>query len=363
MNPLDEVDRDQTPCALCSAPLRDDEITTCFGCIARARTCLLEIGELYDRLPDAIATLVGITYDGGGGGHARDDTPVVGGDAMVILAGGTAGVVVGSRRGDRSHAADQLPSDPSSAAAVLASVEDDWRHARGDAAAPYAPAVASSRRYLLEHLRWAAERHPGFPIHLEDLKALRSRMEVVTHDDERPVPAGAPCMRCGGRIVHRWRADGLDTDARECERCGRSWSRVEAYRLAQRAAISSLPESHPDEFVTIADAKRIMRGRVPANTLDQWVKRGAVAQQGLDVRGAPVYRLGDVAQRVERHELVERRAVELWTRSLTRAERRTATWDALGRAERARWRGRARAALDTPTAAAHDVRTEQGVSS
>lgn len=313
----DEVEQPPRMCSLGSHELREDEVTTCLACIARTRTVLLEIVELHAELPDAVAVLSGIRYDRSGPAHGED--PVPGGDALVMLAGGKFGGVTWGRpsrrypEGSFEHLQDQWASDPPSVSAVLGELEDDWRGARRDPPAPYEQSVARSSRYLLDHLRWAAERHPQFVEQRQVLDWLHMRLEVVTKTDERPEPVGAPCMHCGGRIVRRWRpgsqrAGGSDdggtrlgrrdeglSDEMVCEGCGTTWEHEASYRLAQRGALEDLPATSPDLEVTLPDAKRILRGRVQAKTLEARVRRGMVAAVGADVRGSATYRLGDLA--------------------------------------------------------------------
>lgn len=303
-------------CSLGDHELREDEVTTCLACINRARRVLREIEELYAQLPDAIRTLTGISYDRSGPVHG-DGLPLPGGDALVMLAPGTLDGVRPSRRGDREHAKDQLPDDPQSVSAVLANLENDWRARRGDPAASYEPGVARCAEYLRRHMTWAAERHELFVEQRELLDWLHTRLEVVTGTSTRPVPVGAPCMHCGGRIVRRWkpgskREDGTGegstrlgrqdeglSDEMVCEGCGTTWEHDASYRLAQRGALEDLPSTSPDLKVTLADAKRIMKASgVRPNLLALWATRGGITPVGKDRRGQEVYRLGDIVERV-----------------------------------------------------------------
>lgn len=316
-------------CSLGDHVLRDDEVTTCLRCINDGRRVLREVEELYAALPDAVATLTGISYDRSGPAHGED--PVPGGDALVMLGGGKFGGVTWGRptrkdpEGSFEHLQDQWASDPPSVSAVLAELEDDWRHARGDGPAPYEPSVARCADYLRRHMTWAAQVHEPWVEQRALLGWLHVRLEVVTGTSTRPEPVGAPCMHCGGRIVRRWlpgshgddAVDGATRLGREheglademvCEGCGTTWRHPSSvagelravtlpasYLLAQRAALEELPTTNPDLTVTLPEAKRILRGRVQPKTLEARVRRGMVSPVGADVRGAATYRLGDLA--------------------------------------------------------------------
>lgn len=288
--------------------LREDETTTCYACRARTRTLILEIVDAYDALPDAIRTLVGISYDHGGATRAADDTPVIGGDALVMLAGGTTGTVTADAHGHR-WPEDQNPDDPPSVLAVLTDIEEAWWHAQGRPhTPPWTPNVHEAARFLLRHLTWASERHEGFPADHQALTQLHARAQTVTHTATRPETLAAPCMHCGGRIVRDWHTDptaGLQDDVR-CDGCGTTWGRdphtppgtlPAAYRLAQRAAIDDAPTTHPDTTVTLDQAKRILRDRVSPKTLDMRIRRGTVTP--VITRNDPkyhLYRLADLTQ-------------------------------------------------------------------
>lgn len=233
MSDLTDIEPTRPSCGICTRPLEDDEPQVCHPCHIRTRGHLLDIVELYATLPDHLAVLTGIRYEPGPRSSA--ETPVVGGDALVLAAGGNGNNVTASRRGNRDHALDQWHTDTPSVVAELERWEDDWREHRRDPAAPRKATVTSTSDYLLGHMRWASVTHPGFAEFAEDIRRLRARMRVVTGDIQRPVRADASCFDCGGQLVQNWRDDGLN-DLRECDDCGRSYTPV-AYMLACRARL------------------------------------------------------------------------------------------------------------------------------
>src|SRR5690625_4887227 len=165
-------------CQICTQPLHEDDHTTCINCVNQVRNTIRDIADLYAELPDAIATITGISYDPFTG--RSSDVHVPGGQALVLLSPGTENSVTSSRTGNRAHVADHYPSDPPSAAGVLATIEDDWRNYRGDRAADYEPDIERSATYLTKHVAWAARVHPAFPDTAATLRSLRHRMERVT---------------------------------------------------------------------------------------------------------------------------------------------------------------------------------------
>src|SRR5690606_39311758 len=71
-------------------------------------------------------------------------------------------------------------------------------------------------------------------------------------------------------------------------------------------ALRALPTRRSSDLVTVADAKNIYRGRVRPNLFDLWVHRGVLkpslddaGKPRRDVRGVELYRLGDIAARVD----------------------------------------------------------------
>lgn len=285
--------------------LQPDELTTCLRCRARTRTLILEIVEALDTLPDAVRTLVGLTYDGGSS-RDLDDAPIVGGDAVVLLGPGTTGNVTwracppGCTHhtcGRTDHIADQYPTDPPSIAAVLCGIEDDWRrflHHR--AAVGRDPRHAAA--YLLDHLVQAAQTYPLFTENHDDLATLHARAQTVAGTRTDPVIMPAPCLHCGGRITRTWRDNGLD-DLAQCETCGTAWDADREYRIATRGAVYDAVLAHPDALVTLDEAKAALKTHgIRPHRVDVWANRGLLVPARRTPTGTPThYRLGDLTDR------------------------------------------------------------------
>src|SRR5690625_2480209 len=220
-------------CQICTTPLHEDDHTTCLNCVNQVRNTIRDIVDLYGELPDAIRTISGISYDPFT--SRSSDVHVPGGQALIMLSPGTEHGVTSSRTGKRDHVQDHYPSDPPSAAGVLATIEDDWRSYRGESSAPYDADVTKCAEYLHQHVAWAARVHPAFPDTAATLRNLRYRMERVTgNTPPKPVASVAPCIACGGELRQRW-GDSGELE-HECAHCGRIHDTT-AYRLAIRARL------------------------------------------------------------------------------------------------------------------------------
>lgn len=305
------------PCGTCGRPLEHASARTCDRCISDARNTVRDIRDLYHALPDVIAAVAGlhaIRYDRGGTtkptrGGKGTDTTILGGAALVMAGPGATGNV---------HIDPALYAlearDPKPVLAVLVEWEDAWRAEQHQHAAD-TTTVAAAVEYLVVHTAWAAQHSPTWGEYVKETRDLRWRLRILTGDDRRPVKAGVPCPYCAGTIVQHWRdvdpkkpgSGGLE-DVRRCSVCGLTWASEAHFRMALREAHAELPDRKPDELVTLDDAKRIFKERgVRPNLLDLWVHRGvlqpAVDADGRarrDVRGAALYRLGDIAARCRR---------------------------------------------------------------
>lgn len=312
-------------CTTCRRPVPRIAARTCDRCISDARNCVRDIRDLYHRLPDVVAAIGGlhaIRYDRGGAGKTTrrpTDTTIIGGDALVMSAPGHVNqphplpddldpherAIDVALRAAEHH-------DPPSVLAVLTGWEDQWRAEQHQPAAERT-SVAAAAEYLVVHAAWAAQHSDSWGDFVEETRALRWRLRILTGDDRRPVKAAVPCPYCAGTIVQRWRdvdperpgSGGLE-DVRRCTVCGLTWPTEAHFRMAMREAHQALPRTHPDALVTIEDAKRIYRPRgVRPNLLDLWVHRGVLqpATDGegrprRDERGALLYRLGDIDARL-----------------------------------------------------------------
>jgi len=293
-------------CTVCTNPLITTEQGACLPCINQIRHHLQGIRDNHARLPDAIKTLTGITYD-----HNRrpaDDVPVPGGDALVMLAGGTANTVTSARDGDRTHAQDNHPTDPPSLTPQLAAIEDDWRHQLGQPPADYEPTISKTIQWLTANVHTIARTNPNLAHDAETLQDLHNRTSIITGTSNAPQRTGIACFDCGGHLIQRWTDDGLD-DQIVCQTCDRRYT-YGAVQLARLAKIRTAPEAKPDALVTMAQAKRIFPDARP-NTLDVWAHRARstnpdtrakapiqVAGKARD--GKPLFRIGDIHDALNR---------------------------------------------------------------
>lgn len=318
-NPI-PASRDTKPCGR----LIEGPGHTCHDCVSRHRNDLREIRDLYRRLPDVIAAAAGlhaIRYDQRGTTRSATDTTIIGGAAMVLAGGGATYTHLG--RGETTDAIATLLEaerhDPPSVLAVLTQWEDAWRIEQRQHAAE-TTSIDAALGYLVVHTEWAAQHSPTWDQHRADMRTLRGRLRAVTGESQPPVKTGVPCPYCAGTVQQHWTTEGLG-DTRRCDGCGITWATEAHFALAIRDAHESLPESHPDQLVTLDDARRILKPRgVRPNLLALWLHRdvrdrerydaevaaGRLAtpptprlpeSRGRDVRGRLLYRLGDLVDR------------------------------------------------------------------
>ena len=244
---------DAIPCSVCRRALRDtDPPKTCQQCVGRARADLHGIVNAYALLPAIVHSPMGSNAPRPQEGGRPTERPMPGGNALVMLAGGS-GADNTRRRwlADRTGAeppwgADDLQGDPVSIAYELGRWEDDFRRVRGEPAALANYYVAAAVAYLLQNLTWAARAHPDFPEFTHDLRTLRAVLERVTELDERPMRAEAPCFDCGGTLERHYRdRHGLDDDW-TCRGCKRVYTPA-AYYLAVRAQLETLAQKEQEE--------------------------------------------------------------------------------------------------------------------
>lgn len=282
------------------ASLPADRPQVCLPCESDVRAWLLEVVELYAVLPDVLDRLPSQwSQDRHGSG---DSARMPGGDALVMLAGGSDGRSQTRLGVDTSHEVDEYPGDPQSALFVLGSWERDWRETRHERATG-PTTVSGSVAYLTEpwRWRWAVASHPAWDELAADVHRLVQRMRAVTGHADAVDRAGADCFGCGGTLVRKradpapcehtapsWDLDRMgydpalgygesvaDRDARvtaweaehsrceqggapeewACERCKRRYSR-EAYHLAvaQRYALAMAQREHERQQETSGDS-------------------------------------------------------------------------------------------------------------
>lgn len=188
--------------ALGHAPrsLPADRPQVCVTCDADVHRMLGQIVDLYAVLP---AAMPGIPPQLGEPRRGNGDR-MPGGDALVLLAGGSAGRSQTLTGVDTSHEADEYPGDTQSAAWVLGSWEDAWRDARGEHGYHGPATVAGAVTYLRERTRWrwAVVSHPAWDEFAADVHSLYRRLRAADGLTERPAVADAACFSegCDGRL-------------------------------------------------------------------------------------------------------------------------------------------------------------------
>ncbi|WHP18821.1 hypothetical protein [Cellulomonas sp. ES6] len=304
-----------TQCATCDRTL-DTTGRVCEHCVSRSRNDLREIRDLYALLPDVIAAAAGlhaVRYDmrfGAGEPRHATDAAIIGGAAMVMAAGGN---VDKTRLGRGETTIDPAlleaeRKDPPSVRAVLTFWEEAWRdeqHQDG----PTTTALADTVDYLLANTTWAAQHAQTWTEYRGDVRDLIGRLRYITGASKAPVRNEVPCPECGGTVLQRWTDAGLD-DAHTCTGCRITWPTAAHFARALRTTYHALPETNPDALITLDDARRILPD-LKRNTLNVWIKRdreraelGAereLPERGRDVRGENLYRLGDIAARLDRN--------------------------------------------------------------
>jgi hypothetical protein len=179
---------------------------------------------------------------------------------------------------------------PDDAVAILTSWSRSWAELRGDVIDD------DELGYLLDHVLWAIQNQgdsdwPQFIDEARQVRAVVRRLLGIAPERE-PVP----CVHCGARIVRDWTEDGLD-DVRRCTGCGMEWETHARLLHTNALVLHALPETDPDTLATREQIWRVYPQLHPA-TLRKWIQRGHVEPQGKDVRGQDVYRLGDIAARL-----------------------------------------------------------------
>ena len=309
-----------TQCATCDRTL-DTTGRVCEHCVSRARNDLREIRDLYGVLPDVIAAAAGlhavrydrghIRYDRGASGSSAtaNDTEIIGGNAMVLAGHGTVDRVRAGRTETTIDPAllDAERRDPPSVSALLLSWEDAWRQERHDPAAT-TTALADAVDYLLANTTWAAQASQSWTDYRTEVRSILGRLRHITGSSRAPERSELPCPECGGIVVQKWTDEGLG-DEHTCTGCRITWPTAAHFARVLRATYHDLPGTHPDALVTLDDARRILPD-LKRNTLNVWIKRDRdraaqgserqIPERGRDVRGEHLYRLGDIAARLDR---------------------------------------------------------------
>jgi hypothetical protein len=152
--------------------------------------------------------------------------------------------------------------------------------------------------YLLDHTLWAIQNkdHSGWDQYAHETRQVRATVRRLL--GIAPVPEPVPCVHCGGRIVRDWTDDSGLADLRRCTGCHLEWPDATWLAHTNAQVLHALPTTHPDTLITTEQARRIYPQLHPA-TLRKWIQREHVVEHARDVRGAILYRLGDIAARID----------------------------------------------------------------
>ncbi len=276
-------------CSECDEPLTT-ALTICDPCLKRARKIITDTVDAIATVPFHHAEIMGlqaVRYDRVHVTTSDDDARLPFGLDRVIE--------------DPEDTRIAAAKTPATATDVLLGWARAWADARGDQLQPHAWAT-----YLVDHTLWAAQNPQvsGWDTYLDEARQVRATVRRLL--GLQPERQPAPCVHCGGTVVQEWTTHGLN-DALRCTGCGLTWRDRTWLTFANLHTIHELPQTHPDTLVTIADAKAIYRGRIRPNLLDLWAHRGALTPASnhdgaplRDVRGAALYRLGDIDARASR---------------------------------------------------------------
>ncbi|HLS02390.1 MAG TPA: hypothetical protein VK054_10505, partial [Beutenbergiaceae bacterium] len=239
----------------------------------------------------AIGVLSGINYNHTGA--RSSDTPIPGGDALVIMSGGTHYQPIPAPGATTLDYAHQIakPSDPPSASAVLSYWEDEIRRFYDQPASPHPAGVKTALEYLLKMHGKVVQEHPEVVDYKRDITNLHARITTITGQSARPETSGAPCISCDSRIVQHWEAHGL-SDTRICTGCKRTFTPAD-YDYSSYAGLRSLPERRPDAQITEKEAALIWPTITPG-LIRKWNERKRITPAGRNERGHITYRAGDI---------------------------------------------------------------------
>jgi hypothetical protein len=276
-------------CICCHRSLADtDPALVCESDITEARSLLSGIVAMFCEAPSHLGHLHPIAYGSSHGGG--DGRPLLGGDALVLLSGGSEGL--------SEDPATSRQGDPMPVSFLLEWWAKTWATEQGDFIKfGHTPSrvVARASGYLERRARWAANSHLGFEKFLADLKRTHSELERVTGRDLPTEKANADCFDCGGDLVRVVDpATGLSTENVSCRRCHASYD-PQRYALALRAAWESKAE-----WVSLREAARA--ARVSVDHVKKWVQRGHVAAACPVEGGVQQVWWPDVLARVSKKE-------------------------------------------------------------
>lgn len=266
-------------CFVCGVwHLEPTELQTCVQCIGATAALIRQVVVNVGLLPEQAIE--------GQNGDPHRELHVPGGDALVMLLGGSEHVTGRRSRwgDDQGPCAYSYPSDPNPPLNMLATWEDDWRHTLDlDVAGP--ATYASTSSFLLDNLGWAAQQHPAFDEFAEEIRKAEAALEAVLHAGIRD-ETGVPCMYCSDppRLRQTYddpkpgRSDqGGRRDLWTCPKCHQVYT---PGQYAQAEAAAWAAKRAEDPFVPIAHAADLIER--PLKTVRTWVDGDRVRSQRDD---------------------------------------------------------------------------------
>lgn len=184
--------------------LAPHEARCCERCLTQAQQDLADVVVGYALLEGEIGLPKPPVLDRDGG-RTDDGAALPGGNALLMLVGGSAGL---DEDEDTYRDTDPVPVPH-----FLTTWEDDWRVTRREPAAVTPPGtgpligrtVVAAAGYLERHMRWAANTHDAFDDFARELRQVLARVQDGTQERTRPVVAPADCFECGGRLERDYR--------------------------------------------------------------------------------------------------------------------------------------------------------------
>lgn len=253
-------------------------LLVCDRCLERAKRVVGDVARWMTEHTFGVnmVTLRAVRYDRDRPGATDDARLPFGLDAVVV---------------DPEDTRISALKHPDDAVAILRNWSRSWADLRGEVIDD------DVLGYLLDHVLWAIQNQsdsdwPQFIDEARQVRAVVRRLLGIAPEQE-PVP----CVHCGGRIVRDWTDDGLD-DVRRCTRCGMEWETHARLLHTNALVLHALPKTDPDALATREQIWRVYPQLHPA-TLRKWIQRGHIVPRDKDVRGQDVYRLGDIAARLD----------------------------------------------------------------
>jgi len=264
------------PCLECGRAM-GTSLLVCDRCLERAKRVVGDVAGWMTEHTFGVnlVTLRAVRYDRDRPGASDDARLPFGLDAVVV---------------DPEDTRISALKHPDDAVAILRDWASSWADRRREVIG------GDELGYLLDHTLWAIQNQAEsdwtqFHDEARQVRAVVRRLLGIAPERE-PVP----CVHCGGRIVRDWTDDGLD-DVRRCTRCGMEWETHARLLHTNALVLHALPETDPDTLATREQIWRVYP-LLQRATLRLWIHRGHIQQRGKDVRGQDVYRLGDVAARM-----------------------------------------------------------------